>query len=183
MTFKPQPFPDHLYFITGSLVGWRPLFARPEFAALVLDSLAWHREHQRWMLIAYVIMPTHLHLIIKPSAEQTITTNLQSFGSFTAHAILKLLRASQLHTELQYFATHRQADVTEKHQVWQTLQAKNIYSMVFLREKLEYIHNNPIAKRWALVDNRADYRYSSACFYDRAEPPVVDVDDARAWLA
>jgi len=135
------------------------------------------------MLIAYVIMPTHLHLIIKPSAEQTITTNLQSFGSFTAHAILKLLRASQLHTELQYFATHRQADVTEKHQVWQTLQAKNIYSMVFLREKLEYIHNNPIAKRWALVDNRADYRYSSACFYDRAEPPVVEVDDARAWLA
>ncbi|MBI5568235.1 MAG: hypothetical protein HY870_25300 [Chloroflexi bacterium] len=183
MTFKPQPYPDHLYFITGSLVGWRPLFTRPEFAAFVLDSLAWHRHHQRWTLYAYVIMPTHLHLIIKPGADQTITTNLQSLASFTAHAILKLLRAGQLQTELQYFATHRQADATEKHQIWQPLQAKNIYSVEFLREKMEYIHNNPIAKHWALVDNRAEYRYSSACFYDRAEPPVVEVDDARVWLA
>jgi REP element-mobilizing transposase RayT len=151
MTFKPQPFPDHLYFITGSLVGWRPLFAQPEFAALMLDSLAWHRQHQRWTLYAYVIMPTHFHLIIKPSGGQTITTNLQSFGSFTAHAILKHLRAGPQQAELRYFATHRQADATEKHQVWQPLQAKNIYSPEFLREKVEYIHNNPIAKRWAYL--------------------------------
>jgi hypothetical protein len=37
-------------------------------------------------------------------------------------------------------------------------------------------------RRQTVVDNRADYRYSSACFYDRAEPPVVEVDDARVWL-
>lgn len=45
MTFHPQAFPEHLYFVTGSLIGWLPLLARPEFAALLLDSLAWHRQH------------------------------------------------------------------------------------------------------------------------------------------
>jgi len=182
MTFQPQAFPEHLYFITGSLVGWRPLFTRPEFAALLLNSLTWHRQHQRWTLHAFVIMPTHFHLVLKPSEGQTITTNLRSFGSFTAHAILKQLRAQHLRAELDYFATHRQADPTEKHQVWQPLQAKNVFSVEFLREKVEYIHNNPIAKQWALVDNRADYRYSSACYYDRGETPLVEVDDVRQWM-
>ncbi len=182
MTFKPQHFPDHLFFITGSLVGWLPLLARPEFARLMLDSLDWHRQHKRWSLYAYVIMPTHFHLIIKPAEDQTISANLQSLGSFTAHAILKQLRAGQMTVELDYFASHRQQDATEKHQVWQPLQAKNVYSPEFLREKVEYIHDNPIAKKWALVENRADYRYSSACYYDRDEGPLVAVDDVREWL-
>lgn len=182
MTFKPRALPEHLYFVTGSLVGWRPLFTRPEFAALLLDSLAWHRQHQRWTLYAFVIMPTHFHILIKPGDELTITANLQSLGSFTAHAILKHLRAQHLHAELDYFATHRQADPTEQHQVWQPLQAKNVFSVEFLREKVEYIHNNPTAKRWALVDDRADYRYSSARYYDRGEAPPVEVDDVRPWM-
>jgi hypothetical protein len=42
--------------------------------------------------------------------------------------------------------------------------------------------NNPVAKRRALVDNRADFRYSSTRFYDRVEPPMVEVDDGRVWL-
>jgi len=182
MTFQAQHFPDHLYFITGSLVGWLPLLACPELAAIVLDSLAWHRRQKRWALYAYVIMPTHFHALTQPGNDQTISANLQSFGSFTAHAILEQLQAGQMMAELQYLATHRQSDPTERHQVWQPLQAKNVYSPEFLREKMEYVHNNPVAKKWALVANRADYRYSSACFYDRSELPIIEVDDVRDWL-
>ena len=182
MTFKPQHFPDQLFFVTGSLIGWRPLLARPEFSAIILEALAWHRQHGRWALYAYVIMPTHFHTAIKPVDPYTISANLQSFGSFTAHAILKQLRSQQLQSDLDYFAQHRQADSTERHQIWQPLQAKNIYSPEFLREKVEYIHANPVAKKWNLVANRADYRYSSACFYDRHETPLIEVDDVREWL-
>ena len=127
-------------------------------------------------------MPTHVHLLIKPAEGQTISANLQSFGSFTAHALLKRLRACQMTAELDYFASHRQQDATAKHQVWQPLQAKNVYGPEFLQEKVEYIHNNPIAKKWALVENRADYPYSSACYYDRDEGPPLAVDDVRVWL-
>ncbi|HEY4721070.1 MAG TPA: hypothetical protein VII92_04440, partial [Anaerolineae bacterium] len=147
-----------------------------------MDSLDWHRQHKRWALYAYVIMPTHFHLIVKPAEDQTISTNLQSLGSFTAHAMLKQLRACHMTAELDYFAAHRQPDATEKHQVWQPLQAKNVYSPEFLREKVEYIHDNPSAKKWALVKRRADYRYSSACYYDRDEAPIIAVDDVCVWL-
>jgi hypothetical protein len=59
---------------------------------------------------------------------------------------------------------------------------KNVYSVEFLRQKVEYLHNNPVAKHWRLADDRADYRYSSARFYDKDEPPTVEVDDVREWM-
>ncbi len=34
-------------------------------------------------------------------------------------------------------------------------------------QKLDYIHNNPIAKHWSLVKDPSDYKYSSAGFYKR----------------
>jgi hypothetical protein len=75
MTFKPQHFPEHLYFITGSLLGWRPLFTRPAYAMIVLNSLDWHRKQGRLWLYAYVIMPTHFHVVVKPAEDQTISAN------------------------------------------------------------------------------------------------------------
>jgi len=182
MTFKPWYDPTHLYFITATLLGWQPLFTRPKFARLILDSLDWHRRQARWAFYAYVVMPTHFHAIVKPAQDLTITDNLQSVASFTAHAILKQLRADNLSEELRFFAEHRRPDRTERHQIWQPLQAKNIYSPEFLREKLEYVHNNPVAKKWQLAPNRASYEFSSARFYDLGETPEVEVDDIRAWL-
>ncbi len=83
---------------------------------------------------------------------------------------------------MNFFAENREPDCTEQHQVWQPLQAKNIYTETFLREKLEYIHNNPVAKKWQLAEQREKYAYSSACFYDCGIEPIVTVDDVRQWL-
>ncbi len=182
MTFKPQHFLEHLYFITGSLLGWRPLFARHAYAMIILNSLDWHRRQKRIQLYSFAIMPTHFHVIAKPTDTHTISAILQSLGSFTAHAILQQLRADKLTGELDYFAENREPDRTEQHQVWQPMQAKNIYTPAFLREKLEYIHNNPVAKKWQLAERRDEYAYSSACFYDRGVEPIIAIDDVRQWL-
>lgn len=182
MTFKHFHADTHLYYVTATLLGWRPLFVRSQFAELVLNSLDWHRQHTHWGLYAFVVMPTHAHFIIKPVQGFTISSNLQSFASFTAHAIIEQLQADNLTDDLRFFAENRQPDQSEKHQIWQPLQAKNVISPEFLREKLGYIHNNPAAKKWRLAATRADYKYSSACYYDRGQPAVIPVDDVREWL-
>lgn len=66
-----------------------------------------------------------------------------------------------------------------RHKIWRDIQAKNIYSLSFLEQKIEYIHANPCRKKWHLVDERADYKYSSACYYDRGEKPIIEIDDVR----
>jgi REP element-mobilizing transposase RayT len=183
MTFKPYHDPTHLYFITATVLGWKQLFVQSVYARIVLDSLDWHRRQRRWQLYAYVLMPNHLHAIVKPLDDHSISGVLQSFGSFTAHAILDALTREAHEDLLAFFAQRQDRDVNKLHQIWQPIQAKNVTSVAFLREKLDYIHNNPIAKKWHVADDRADYVYSSACFYDRGLAPSVEVDDIREWLA
>jgi len=181
MTFDSKHIPDHLYFITASIVGWKPLFSESGFAEIVLNSLAWLRQEKRISLYAFVLMSTHLHAILLPS-DRPIGELLQNFGSFTAHKILEKLREENQIDLLNYFHAHRR-DSSIEHSIWQDIQAKNIYIEKFLLQKMEYIHQNPVANELKLAQDRAAYRYSSACFYDEGRQPVIEIDDIRDLLS
>jgi REP element-mobilizing transposase RayT len=71
-------------------------------------------------------MPSHLHLILKPE-NGTIGDIVQDFGSYTAYAILKIIKANQELGLLQFFHDQRR-DNRRQHSIWQDIQAKNIYS-------------------------------------------------------
>ena len=45
--------------------------------------------------------------------------------------------------------------------------AKECYSEEFIFQKLQYIHLNPVSKKWNLVSDFTDYEHSSASFYER----------------
>jgi len=182
MTIKPLHDPAHLYFITATVQGWKRLFAEEAYAEIVIQSLDWHRRQRRWLLFAFVLMPDHVHWIVKPLGQWTISRVLQAFGSYTAHTIVDQLEEDGRTDLLAYFAQRWDRDTGKDHQIWLPLEAKNVYSAEVLRQKVEYIHNNPVAKGWALVDDRADYVYSSACFYDRGMMPIIPVDDVGEWL-
>jgi REP element-mobilizing transposase RayT len=181
MTFPSIHDPTHLYFVTASIVEWKHLFAQAEYAKIPLNSLTWMQEQRRILLFAFVIMPSHLHAIIKPESE-TIDNILQQFGSFTAHEILKAAKTNKQQELLKTFNKHKR-DRRHDHSIWQDIQAKNVYSMDFLQQKMEYIHQNPIAKDWKLADDRADYPYSSACYYDYGRISAIPVTDINEWLA
>ncbi|MCQ3938126.1 MAG: hypothetical protein DPW18_13915 [Chloroflexi bacterium] len=66
MTFYSFNDPTHLYFVTASIVGWIHVFAQPEYAKIPLQSLEWMQKQGRILLFAFVIMPSHLHAILKP---------------------------------------------------------------------------------------------------------------------
>ena len=124
MTFKPHHDPTHLYFVTATIMGWKRLFANPIYAEIVLQSLDWHRSNERWSLFVFVIMSTHIHLVIRPRGEQTISTVLQSFGSYTAHAILDQLRRDGRTGLLAFFAQRQDQDAGKQHQVWLPLKPR-----------------------------------------------------------
>ena len=104
MTFRPHHDPAHLYFVTATILGWKHLFIDSAYAEIALQSLNWHRRHGRWSLFAFVVMPNHMHFIVRPLGGQTISRVLQSFGSYTAHAILDRLRQDGRADLLAFFA-------------------------------------------------------------------------------
>ena len=109
MTFPSFHDPSHLFFITASIIDWKHLFISHEYALIPLNSLAWMQRQNRILVFAYVIMPSHLHVILKP-VTGTIAEILQQFGSFTSHEILKKLREQGKRT---YFLSFIKIDVIE----------------------------------------------------------------------
>jgi putative transposase len=180
MTFDSWHVTDHLYFITASIFGWKQLFTGAIYAEIVLNSLSWLRKEQRMFLFAFVLMPSHLHAIVQP-VGRPIGELLQNFASFTAHAILQQLRRDDRQELLAFFHEKRR-DKRAEHSIWQDVQAKNIFTERFLVQKMEYIHQNPVAKEWKLVKDRAEYKYSSASFYDEERQPIIEIDDIRERL-
>jgi putative transposase len=58
--------PGALHFVTGNIDQQRRIFTRAEACQSFIDVCAELREEWPFKLIAYVLMPDHIHLIINP---------------------------------------------------------------------------------------------------------------------
>ncbi|HWN96156.1 MAG TPA: transposase, partial [Methylomirabilota bacterium] len=59
-------------------------------ASALVEGALFHFDGQRYALGSYVIMPNHVHLLVRPLMEHTLSKILHSWKSFTAHEINKL---------------------------------------------------------------------------------------------
>ena len=173
MTYRPIHEKGNLYFVTGTIIRWTPIFAKEVYRNIVIDSLNWHINSQRMKLFAFVIMSNHLHWISFPLQPNTINDNIWSFASFTAHEMLGKARINNDKTCLQIFSKYTDHD--KSHKIWKNFQAKNIFSQGFLLQKMEYIHNNPLDKN--ILRSRADYPFSSARYYDEGKDAIIPIED------
>ncbi len=63
----------HVYYITTVTYNRLPIFTRPSFVIPLFDSLNFYRYKQSFKLLGYVIMPDHVHLLIWPFGEATVS--------------------------------------------------------------------------------------------------------------
>jgi REP element-mobilizing transposase RayT len=166
-------FADNAYphFVTCTVVGWLPVFTRPEAVEILFDSLRFLQRERGLQLFAYVIMENHLHLIAK---ADDLSARLGQFKSFTARSILDLLARRQATSLLEEFRRRKLPHKTDSdHQFWdEGSHPQQIDSDDMLWQKLEYIHNNPVRRGY--IDDPVHWRYSSARNYARM-PALLDV--------
>ena len=56
----------------------------------------------------------------------------------------------------------------QRHKVFEdSSDAKECSSNKFVYQKLEYMHKNPVSKKWQFVNDFTDYMHSSAAFYEK----------------
>lgn len=178
MTYRPCNSEGDFYFVTATVSNWIALFEREEYRKIIFGSLQWLRQKKFMYLFAFVVMADHVHLLLRPR-EINISLLIQKFGSFTAHAILAELRQNDESAWLAEFRKAAESAGLVRHKIWQRIQAANVYSEKFLRQKTDYIHYNPVKKR--LVQRAEDYPYSSASFYAGGES-IIPVDDiSQFW--
>jgi len=128
------------YFITvcvDSSLG-KPFFD-PLLAKTLITYL--HRDDkQKYLLYAYVIMPDHLHIIIKPLAEFSLPEIMQRLKGGSAYSINKLLNRTGKFWQKESF-DHL------------------IRDGLGLREKWDYIKENPVKAN--IIEHAEDYPFSS----------------------
>jgi len=159
-----------LYFLTLTIVEWIDLFTRPVYKDIIIDSLKFCQKEKGLIVFAYVIMPSHLHLILRAGGEISLSKILQSFKVHTARETLKYLKdkkqpESRREWLLNHFAFNARKNKTHgHHQVWQSDNHPiDLYSPRVIRQKLRYIHFNPVEDK--IVTKPKDYLYSSAANY------------------
>jgi REP element-mobilizing transposase RayT len=63
----------------------------PKIAKIVADALRFH-VGQRFDLLAWVVMPNHVHIVVHPLGQWTLSKILQSWKGYTAREINKSLQ-------------------------------------------------------------------------------------------
>lgn len=154
------------HFLTCTIVNWLPLFADPAIVQIVLDSLRFLQREDRATIYAYVIMENHLHLI---ASSNNLGKEMGDFKSYTAREIVDYLKERKSYRLLKELKIHKLSHKRDReHQVWQEgSHPELIYSDAMMRQKIEYIHYNPVRRGY--VDDPVHWRYSSARNYAEIE--------------
>ena len=162
-----QNLPGALHFVTGNFLNRVPVFNQQSCCTSLLNTLATLLAEWPSKLIAYVLMPDHMHLIVNPK-DGRIREFTGKLKSVSAREIVQ----TALGIDFKF-------DPEESsYLVWQeSFKATPLWSAWMIWQKINYIHANPV--KAGLVKSARDYRWSSfRSFYSEDE---VDWKVDKDW--
>jgi REP element-mobilizing transposase RayT len=159
---------EDAYFITITTVGWVDVFTRLNQKYNILDSLKYCQQNKGLEIYAYCIMSSHIHLFCKATNGFLLSDVIRDFKKFTSKKMVQTIidePESRREWLLDYFQkAGAPLKREQKYKVWQDgYHAEHIYSNLFIKQKVEYIHNNPVKDK--IVTLPEDYYFSSARNY------------------
>ncbi|UAY53254.1 transposase [Ferruginibacter albus] len=155
---------NNVYFLTATIHKWRPLLDENDNKGVIVDYLKKLSEEKLISVYGFVLMPNHFHLIWSQDKMNGKETPQGSLLKYTAHTFLK-----QLKLENRSFL-YEVISGNKKHEIWQRDSLSiEIYSRKVAKQKLAYIHSNPVSGKWQLAKDYLDYHFSSARFYEYAQ--------------
>ena len=151
-----------LHFITCSCYRRQPLLGTARRRSLLLTVLEQVRRRYAFVVIGYVIMPEHIHLLISEPQEENPSTVMQALKIGFARRVLAQARRRRNPLQPGLFEQEAQ-------HIWQKrFYDFNLWSQRKRIEKLRYMPRNPV--RRGLVASPELWRWSSfrAYFFGEA---------------
>lgn len=159
-----------MYFCTFTCYQWLNLFEITKSYDCVYKWFAYLKS-KNVDVVCYVIMPNHLHCILYFKEHKfDLNKLIGNAKRFMAYEIIKRLERSSnvdLLNQLTVGITDREIKKGQKHKMFEeSFDAKAIFSRSFLKQKVDYIHQNPVKGKWKLAMDFIQYEHSSASFYE-----------------
>src|SRR5262249_44877017 len=142
-----------LHFITCSCYQRRPMLGTARRRDLFLRVLERTRMRHAFVVLGFVVMPEHVHLLVSEPDKRTLSVVMQALKLGFARRVLADQRRCQ---------SSRQASLFDckTHHIWQArFYDFNVWTERKRIEKLRYMHRNPV--RRGLVASPEMWRWSS----------------------
>ena len=135
--------PGAAYHITKCRVeGLQLSLAQPTPAQIIIDSIRWHQERQHAHLLAFVVMPDHVHWVFVLGEERSLDQVVKGFASVTSRQIARGCALNARTVWQQEYHDHR---LRSDERTWETM---------------EYDHQNPV--RGGLCAKADEWPWSTA---------------------
>ena len=131
---------DHLHFINCSCYhrqGWLASGRRRDLFLRVLEQV---RQRYDFVVVGYVVMPEHIHLLISEPGKGDPSRVMQALKQGFACRVLRPMRKRRVVAQGELFAGRAE-------HVWQRrFYDFNVWSERKRIEKLRYMHRNPVKR-------------------------------------
>jgi len=159
----------HAHFVTFSCYRRRRLLDDDRAKGVVLGVLNSQLVGRKATCVGFVVMPDHVHAIVWFPIPGQLSLFIQQWKRLSSHQIRRLV-----HGKLVRYAEK----IGDADPFWQAKYYPfNLYSEEKVREKLTYMHENPV--RAGLVAKPCDWAYSSARYYEQGRSVGVPI----RWIA
>ena len=153
-----------------------PLLRSERACCWIVDAVDHARAKHSFDLWAYVVMPTHVHLLVLPRSDTRVSDVLSTIKQRVARTAVRWLRTHD--PEWLSRMTRVESGGRRVFRFWQRGGGydRNLWSTRYVWEMIDYIHANPIEA--GLCESPMSWRWSSArAFYTgEAVPLALDLE-------
>ncbi len=167
-----------LHFITCSCYQRKPWLDSDDRRDLFLNTLEEVRKGHRFVVLGYVVMPEHFHLLMSEPQVGTPSTAMQSVKQRFAQRVVPRHRQRRRPgcPAPCAFCKGRETSIPKPMPIWQPrFYDFNLWTEGKRIEKLLYMHSNPVKR--GLVLEPEQWRWSSSRSYAFGEVGLVQIND------
>ena len=167
------------YYLTCVTKDRLPAFRHDAMKSVACSALNEARTSVKFLLLAYVIMPDHLHVI--SDGEKKAAVILRFINGLVSRRIIDFLKKEGHSSSLEKLR-HGSYRRGHEYSLWDHHpNVRLLTSESMFMQRVHYTHQNPV--RLGLVKRAEEYRYSSARIWNKTpledEPLTVDIGKIR----
>jgi putative transposase len=165
-----------LHFLTFSCYQRQPLFSSAARCDLFLQILERMRRRYRLVVLGYVVMPEHVHLLLSEPQRETLSTAIQALKLGFVRSLGGGDTIPRSRKGSETWGTPGVGVPKRANHFWQArFYDFNVWTEHKRIEKLRYIHRNPVKR--GLVTSPEQWRWSSFRWYWCGEVGPVRIND------
>lgn len=149
-----------------------PVLTNRVFRDIMIETIDEIRNLYDIVLLGYVVMPEHIHLVVVPPIETKLGPVIGELKRISAKRIHDILASSKSPLLERFHAIRRGVD---RFALWQIrCYDHNCRTWESILEKVNYCHNNPVKR--GLVRSPEDWEWSSYRWFSGKREGCLKID-------